>query len=117
MMFSLPWYYYIFIGVFLGLFMGNPKFRQECSAILAKLMGSKKKKGTQPNKDKDGIIRGDENGNNKCVVCGNSGIMALVFDNDRWICRQCLIEIEGSRNNPSKSQRRGTHIRDIFIDD
>ena len=116
MMFSLPWYLYVFAGVFVGLFMGNIKFRKECEAILAKLMGSKKKKTTLPNKDN---TRGDENGDKRCVVCGNSGIMALVFDNDRWICRQCLMEIEGSRNNPSKTQRRGTHIRDrdIFIDD
>lgn len=52
MVIDYPLYIAFFLGLFVGLFIGNDKFRRECSALLARFMGSKKKKNsTQPHQD------------------------------------------------------------------
>lgn len=115
MMFSVPWYFYVFIGVFIGLLLGNAKFRRECDAILARMLGSKKGKKKNGASTRDNAI-GGENGDKQCVICNRQGLMAIIFDNGRWLCRQCLVEIEGSQVNRT-TRRSGTHVREIFFDD
>jgi hypothetical protein len=44
MFFQIPYYAWLFIGIFLGLILGNKKFRKECTTIFDRLVSPKKKK-------------------------------------------------------------------------
>ena len=59
MSFSFPWWFYVMLGVFIGLFIGNKSFRFQCYSILDKAMGKKtvrkyRREDDSDDDDKDG---------------------------------------------------------------
>lgn len=41
---SLPWYIYVGVGIFLALFLFKPAFQKECDKMLARMLSMKPKK-------------------------------------------------------------------------
>ncbi len=100
---NIPWVFVLAFGMFIGLLVGNAKFRDECDAILARIMG-----GSKGKKKVDPDIQSD-NDEEECVICGNGGARVLVFDNNRGICLQCLEEI--IKPQSSRPMRRRVESR------
>jgi len=96
---NIPWTFWVGLGIFIGLLIGNRKFRDECDAFVARLMGNR-------NRKKKGSTSRVESDEGECVICGNPGAKAIVFDNNRAVCAVCLGEITGGQvNRPTR--RRG----------
>ncbi len=84
---NIPWYMWIGVGFFLGLFIGNKKFRAEVDKVLAHMMGRKAKEippeTPEPEKAQE---------------------------------KPQIKEIDGGVREVRRD-KRGTHIRDIYFDD
>ena len=93
--FDLPWYLWLGFGVFLGLLIGNKKFRDEFDKILGKVTGGKPKKPKElPREDKRTRYRREpEIEEEEDIVQGERRVSTIYRD------------------------RRGTHIREIHFDD
>jgi ribosomal protein S14 len=97
----------LWLGVFIGLFLGNQKFRKMCSDFVAHL--GKMKPKEEPKQEKQQRVDG------ACRLCGKSGSLAIVYGDNSGVCRQCLQEITNLQNH--HNNRRGTTIREIHFDD
>ena len=51
MNFGLPWQAWLFIGIFIGLMMGNKRFRHEVDSVVARIMGRKARPWQEPPKE------------------------------------------------------------------